>query len=154
MSNAVFYIRSGYDCITPHLELRIPEGRYELSWHKSERYLNPQGEKYINQLKQYWKEIGADNEPHKDSKGKMRYWKPLLNLHNKYLHQDRNILIHNGGKIKDSKGCLLIGENIDRDKSLNPTRITANKTFYIASSLMSFLIDNDKNKSFNIKVKT
>ncbi|WP_220272088.1 DUF5675 family protein, partial [Helicobacter didelphidarum] len=152
--NHYFLERSGYDCITPNLELRIPEGRYELSWHKSERYLNPQGEKYTNQLRQYWKAINANNEPHKDSKGKIRYWKPLLNLHNKYLHQDRNILIHSGGKIQDSQGCLLVGEKIDRDKSLNPTRIATNKTFDIASKLMSFLMDNDKKQIIQYKGKS
>ncbi|TQR47399.1 hypothetical protein, partial [Campylobacter troglodytis] len=91
--NHYFLERSGPDCITPNLELRIPEGSYKLSWHKSAKYLIPQSKEYKELLQIYLNELGIKDEPHKDNKGRQRYYKPLLNLHNKYIHKDRNILI-------------------------------------------------------------
>lgn len=142
--NHYFLERSGPDCITPDLELRIPEGRYSVSWHKSNKYLDPKGDEYNNILQIYLDELGIKHESHKK-----RYWKPLLNLHNRYLHKDRHILIHSGGKIHDSQGCLLIGERIDVDDKGNPTRIAREHTHNIASDFMAFLMQKDTKKDID-----
>ncbi|TQR51990.1 hypothetical protein DMC01_12595, partial [Campylobacter troglodytis] len=93
-------------------------------------------------------------EPHKDNKGRQRYYKPLLNLHNKYIHKDRNILIHSGGKIKDSKGCLLIGSKLDKDDKGNIMRISSGQhTHGLASEVMAFLMQNDSKDSVTNKPK-
>ena len=70
-----------------------------------------------------------------------------MNLHNRYLHKDRNILIHSGGGIKDSLGCLLIGDKLDKDDKGNIVRITQGHTHGIASEFMAFLMQRDTKDS-------
>lgn len=65
--NHYFLERSGPDCITTNLELRIQEGIYSISWHKSDKYLNPESKEYKNLLKTYTDKLDIKNEPHKDS---------------------------------------------------------------------------------------
>ena len=59
------------------------------------------------------------------------------------MHKDRHILIHSGGEIKDSSGCLLIGDKLDIDDKGNIMRITRNHTCGIASEFMTFLMQRD-----------
>ena len=66
-----------------------------------------------------------------------------MNLHNRYLYKDRHILIHSGGEIKDSSGCLLIGDKLDIDDKGNIMRISRNHTHKIASNFMAFLMQRD-----------
>ena len=157
LHNHYFLERSGPDCITPNLELRIPEGIYSISWHKSYKYLNPEVDEYKNLLQTYRDELGIKDKSHKDSNGKERHYKPLLNLHNRYLHKDRHILIHSGGEIKDSSGCLLIGDKLDKDDKGDIMRISRNHTHGIASEFMTFLMQRDTKDSntnkFGVKMK-
>ena len=157
LHNHYFLERSGPDCITPNLELRILEGIYSISWYKSYKYLNPEVDEYKNLLQTYRDELGIKDKSHKDSNGKERHYKPLLNLHNRYLHKDRHILIHSGGEIKDSSGCLLIGDKLDKDDKGDIMRISRNHTHGIASEFMTFLMQRDikdtNTNKFGVKMK-
>ncbi|RDU59101.1 hypothetical protein CQA53_11640, partial [Helicobacter didelphidarum] len=128
--NHYFLERSGYDCITPNLELRIPEGRYNVNWRYSKVSVTPSGEfKKLVKTKQ----IGNT--------------KPLLNLNNKYISAQRAIMLHQGNTSKDTEGCLLFGDTMQLNKSNIPTGIQGKCSSPMAQKLLNFLIQDETIKN-------